>query len=574
MANKDVILITVENFRVADKEHTTRCFGSWVDRWEYGRRVKKYKCFRVDVKRKSIKDKVHRKKVFDVDDALDIENSRASSFQVRGIHVDKTKFNAVQDWSSPKTLPEVRNIKVADAFQKEDELEYAEPLDGEAEQVTYVVQRTLCLPKWREFENLVSKALVKAFKLPTKPYPSTYQIGWIKEVLALKVTEICKVPLTIRKHYNELVTFDVFDMEACHVLSEIPWQHDMDTTHQGKSNMYLFKWSGKTIAMLSLGIVSPKTKLENKTLVTLVVSPKELQAERKETGVSYALVVKGVEDVTENAILAVIKPLLAKFGKIVTDDTPDALLPLRNIQHQIDLSRNTTLLVSISNEVLGFDSIKELYANDEDFSNIWMKLETKQHQAFMKRCVVCQEGKSKAQNTGLYMPFPVPKSPWVDISMDFVLGIPRTQRGFDYVFVFVDRFSKMAHFILCKKTSDAVHIARLFFQEVVHLLGVPQRPIISYRIISVSSFMLDTWDAIWINDNAYVVDFPITMSISKTFNLLDIYKFHSGIVNEGKHSRKSSSKERGNDEDKIQEIADDYMDHLERDKSKSTAKNK
>ncbi|GKC50327.1 transposon ty3-I gag-pol polyprotein [Tanacetum coccineum] len=77
-----------------------------------------------------------------------------------------------------------------------------------------------------------------------------------------------------------------------------------------------------------------------------------------------------------------------------------------------------------------------------------------------------------------------------------------------------------------------------------------------------------------INDNAYVVDFPITMSISKTFNLLDIYKFHSGIVNEGNHSRKSSSKERGNDEDKIQELADDYMDHLERDKSKSTAKNK
>ncbi|GKF19400.1 hypothetical protein Tco_0068038 [Tanacetum coccineum] len=87
-------------------------------------------------------------------------------------------------------------------------------------------------------------------------------------------------------------------------------------------------------------VVSPKTKLEKKTLVTLVASPKELQAERKETGVSYTLVVKGVKDVMENAILEVIK--------LVTDDTPDALLPLRNTQHQIDLSRKTTLLVSIS----------------------------------------------------------------------------------------------------------------------------------------------------------------------------------------------------------------------------------
>ncbi|GKE84035.1 hypothetical protein Tco_1557777, partial [Tanacetum coccineum] len=114
-------------------------------------------------------------------------------------------------------------------------------------------------------------------------------------------------------------------------------------------------------------VVSPKMKLENKTLVTLVASSKEFQDERKDMRVSYALVVKGVEDFIENATPAVIKPLLAEFGKIVTDDTPDALPPLRNSQHQIDLSRKITLLASISNEVLGFDLIKELYANDEDF---------------------------------------------------------------------------------------------------------------------------------------------------------------------------------------------------------------
>nr|GEW40676.1 transposon Ty3-I Gag-Pol polyprotein [Tanacetum cinerariifolium] len=112
------------------------------------------------------------------------------------------------------------------------------------------------------------------------------------------------------------------------------WQRELDD-RRAQGRRPVDTWMRKE--RMIKGVVSPKTNLENKTLVTLMASPKEFQAERKETGVSYALVVKGVEDVMENAIPTVIKPLLAEFGKIVTDDTSDALLPLSYIQHQIDL---------------------------------------------------------------------------------------------------------------------------------------------------------------------------------------------------------------------------------------------
>ncbi|GJS39706.1 RNA-directed DNA polymerase [Tanacetum coccineum] len=253
------------------------------------------KGFNLDVKRKSIKDKVHREKVFDVDEAFDIENSRASSFQVMGIHVDKTKFNAVRDWPSPKILLEVRNNKVEDA-----------------------------------------------------------------------------------------------------------------------------------------------------------------------------------------------------------------------------LSRKTTLLVTISNEVAGFDLIKDLYVSDKDFHNICMELKTKQHRgkfhvldgylfkgrdktiakvesrfyvpqlkrdvgAFVKRCVVCQEGKGKAQNIGLYMPLHVPESPWVDILMDFVLGLPRTQRGVNSMFVVIDRLlsNPKSHIFVTKDCDDGSRpeeqhlVVSCADEEIVMLLTQP-----------------------------------------------------------------------------------------------------
>ena len=77
--------------------------------------------------------------------------------------------------------------------------------------------------------------------------------------------------------------------------------------------------------------------------------------------------------------------------------------------------------------------------------------------------------------------------------MNFVRGLPTIVKRYDSIFIVMDIFSKMAHFIPCKKTLDVEHVAKFFLKEIVRVHGLP-RSIISNKD---NKFVGYFWITLW-----------------------------------------------------------------------------
>ena len=94
---------------------------------------------------------------------------------------------------------------------------------------------------------------------------------------------------------------------------------------------------------------------------------------------------------------------------------------------------------------------------------------------YVAKCDTCRRVKAvHLKIAGPLQSLPIPMWNWEDISMDFVVGLPKTSKGYDSIWVIVDRLTKTTRFLPVTTDHPVVVYAQLYIARILSLHGVPK----------------------------------------------------------------------------------------------------
>lgn len=426
-----------------------------------------------------------------------------------GIATDPTKIQAVVDWPAPKNIHEVRSfLGLASYYRRfvENFAQIAAPLSD--------LTRTGKIKDWAghwlnkaqsSFEKL-KKALTTAPVL-TLPDPEKDKLVVTDASKiatgAVLMQEERVIAYDSRKMNDAETRYPTQDQELLAVVRALKiWRHyllgrkfQLDTDHQ--SLQYIF--------------TQPHLNLRQRRWMEFL-EEYDFDIAYKPGKLNVVADALSRHPITTRVHCNAISTLTSEFGKKIEETLPEdrefkeAWASLSK-EARTDKERETFKHYKIEGKLLYHkyklcvpesSGVRKLILHDTHnspiaghagFMKTYFKIRSsyfwpgmkKEIAGYIRQCQICQQTKAEQLRIpGALEPLGVPTAKWEVVSMDFITGLPRTQKGHDALMVVVDKLSKMAHFIPCRTTDTALDTARHFVKEIFRLHGMP-REIVSDR---------------------------------------------------------------------------------------------
>jgi hypothetical protein len=129
----------------------------------------------------------------------------------------------------------------------------------------------------------------------------------------------------------------------------------------------------------------------------------------------------------------------------------------------------------------------------------WMRIK-REIARYVSECDTCQRVKADhLRLAGNLQSLSIPGWKWENICMDFIVGLPHTSRGYNSIWVIVDRLTKSAHFIPVSTTYRVRQYAELYLSHIIHYQGILKTIISDRGSIFVARFWEQLHDCLGIH---------------------------------------------------------------------------
>ncbi|WVZ63040.1 hypothetical protein U9M48_012712 [Paspalum notatum var. saurae] len=432
----------------------------------------------------------------------------------KGIAVDPSKVEDVLNWKQPETVTEIRSfLGLAGYYRRfiKDFSKTVKPMTSLTKKNAKFIWSPKCEEGFRELKKLLTSAPILAQPDVTKPFDvycdaSGQGLGC---VLMQEGRVIAYASRQLRKHEANYPTHDLELAAVVHALKI--WRHYQlgNTCHiytDHKSLKYIFtqpelnmrqrRWlelikdydleihyhPGKAIVVAdALSRRAHCNGIEARPPARVICwEMDEIEMPTEQLVELYSLI---IEPTIKDLVIAAQKqdPGMAHIREGIDEekkacftlDDQGVLWFKNRLVVPKDMELRKKILDEAHTSVLTMHPGSNKMYQDLKQKFWWTRMKRKIAK-YVSECDVCKRVKADhLKPGGMLQPLNVPAWKWEDIHMDFVVGLSRTQKGYNSIWVIVDRFTKAAHFIPVKTCYTAATYAGLYISRIVSLHGIP-----------------------------------------------------------------------------------------------------